>query len=527
MEDGQRRIQMIKAGVLKFEHVDRRVDEARDLVGGLLLGAKASAKKARPARRQKDEIAPLEDGSATETDVKPASLERQMAIPLFHAALDMSRPREKCVIRVVPADQKGVVLHEDRIVGPVNEGQPFDLCTERLQKLRKRAMLPRRAPRLRGPDAHVGVDLPGYFEGACVRTRFPAASGAAPGRAHDEPGVVPRKGNRHGGHGSNMRAGVILASVRTMNQAVIHPNGSPAVRASPPDIARRLASFNRRRFTPELDVGLESTSFAGDSEESDLHRQELDFVHDELRAVEGQASAAPTDPDAFVQWFERLEAVGPGQHDPLFEWLETSASKEAMTWFLAQEVAGEAGFEDLVALTQIKMPTRAKLELARNYWDEMGQGQASAMHGPMLSRLADELGIASRLEEAVWESLAMSNLMIGMAVHRRHAYRSIGALGVIELTAPGRARKVNEGLKRLGFGGEARRYYALHSTLDLKHSEAWNREILRPLVASDPRMARPIAEGALARLTAGARCFDRYRRTLNFGRGETPNRPTS
>jgi hypothetical protein len=312
-----------------------------------------------------------------------------------------------------------------------------------------------------------------------------------------------------------------------MTQAVIDPNDFPTARASPPEIARRLASFNRRRFTPELDGELEAASFARDSEECDLDRQELDFVHDELRAVEGHASEAPTDPDAFVQWFEHLEAAGPGQHDPLFDWLETSATREAMTWFLAQEVAGEARFEDLVALTQVKMPTRAKLELARNYWDEMGQGQASAMHGPMLSRLADELRVASRLEDVVWESLALSNLMIGMAVHRRHAYRSIGALGVIELTAPGRARKVNNGLKRLGLGGEARRYYALHSTLDVKHSEAWNREILRPLVAADPRIARPIAEGALARLTAGARCFDRYRRTLKLGRDETPNRPTS
>jgi hypothetical protein len=34
---------------------------------------------------------------------------------------------------------------------------------------------------------------------------------------------------------------------------------------------------------------------------------------------------------------------------------------------------------------------------------------------------------------------------------------------------------------------------------------------LHPLVAADPTLARPIAEGALARLEAGRRCFDRYR----------------
>ncbi len=87
---------------------------------------------------------------------------------------------------------------------------------------------------------------------------------------------------------------------------------------------------------------------------------------------------------------------------------------------------------------------------------------------------------------------------------------------MIELTAPGRAVYVNRGLKRLGLGGEVRRYFALHATLDVKHSEAWNREVLRPLVAENPRVAPAIAEGALLRLTAGARCFARYRRELRL-----------
>jgi hypothetical protein len=271
--------------------------------------------------------------------------------------------------------------------------------------------------------------------------------------------------------------------------------------------ARRLDAFNRVRFRPGDDG-------ATHADEWTLGELELTFVESELARVRQRSAEAPSHPDAFVEWFEALEENGPGQHDPLFEWLATSASKEQMIWFLRQEVAGEAGFEDLVALTQVKMPTRAKLELARNYWDEMGQGQASAMHGPMLAQLAEGLGLDAGASEAVPEALALANLMVGLAVHRRHAFRSVGALGVIELTAPWRAVRVNDGLKRLGLGGDARRYYALHATLDVKHSAAWNREILHPLIAGDPTLARPIAEGALARLEAGRRCFDRYRERL-------------
>jgi hypothetical protein len=164
----------------------------------------------------------------------------------------------------------------------------------------------------------------------------------------------------------------------------------------------------------------------------------------------------------------------------------------------------------------VKLPTQAKLELARNYWDEMGRGRENAMHGPMLEQLAHALDLQPREEETVWEAHALANLLVALAANRRYTFHAVGALGAVELTAPGRAALVNAGLQRLGFGMPVRRYYALHSTLDVKHSEDWNREVLRPLVAEDPERARAIAEGALMRLQAGALCFERYRRELGL-----------
>jgi len=245
-----------------------------------------------------------------------------------------------------------------------------------------------------------------------------------------------------------------------------------------------------------------------------MRLREGELVERERALVADRAAQAPTSGAELVQWFEALERSGPGQHDPLFDWLAERATLDEMRWLLVQEVAGEAGFEDLVALTQVKLPDRAKLELARNYWDEMGRGHASGMHGPMLAHLADALSLATLDVEIVEESLALGNLMSALAANRRYAYHAIGALGAIELTAPGRAAKVNEGLRRLGVHATARQYFALHATLDVKHSKAWNEEVLAPLVTIDPDCAHAIAEGALLRLTAGARCFERYREEL-------------
>src|SRR5690606_6954584 len=169
---------------------------------------------------------------------------------------------------------------------------------------------------------------------------------------------------------------------------------------------------------------------------------------------------------------------------------------------------------------QVKMPTRPKLELARNYWDEMGRGNEGGMHGPMLDKLARALELEPTIEDTVWPSLALGNTLVAFSTSRRYAYHALGALGAVELTAPWRAAHVAAGLKRLGVGPE-RKYFALHATLDVAHSEAWNAEVLRPLAEDHPECVRSLAEGAVMRLMAGARCFEAYRDRLW---GETAER---
>ncbi len=247
-------------------------------------------------------------------------------------------------------------------------------------------------------------------------------------------------------------------------------------------------------------------------EEMLCRRLERQLVERERHLLAPQIGRVPRDAEGFVGWLEELKQVGPGQGDALFPWLAEHASYEEMCWFLHQEMAGEAGFDDLVALSQLKLPARPKLELARNYWDEMGQGHEGGMHGPMLGRLGAALPPSG--EPPVWETLALGNLMVALATNRVYAYQSIGALGAIELTAPGRAELVNAGLKRLGFDGAVRRYYALHATLDVRHSQTWNREVFAPMVHMNPELAPLFAEGALMRLRAGERCFERYRAEL-------------
>ncbi len=271
---------------------------------------------------------------------------------------------------------------------------------------------------------------------------------------------------------------------------------------------RELTRYNAARLEAKLP---EEYSADALDREAMWARAEVEFVETLRRAIAPLSTNIPQEVDEFIAWFEALKQNGPGQGDPLFPFLAETATFEQMKWFLRQEVAGEAGFDDLLAMTQVKMPERAKLEMARNFWDEMGRGAAKGMHGPMLARLADYFEIAPRAEDVVPQSLALGNTMIALARHRRYAFHSVGALGAIEMTAPTRAGFVDRGLRRLRVPAKRRHYFALHAVLDVKHSEAWNREVIRTLVAEDSRRARAIGEGALMRLWHGARCFERYR----------------
>jgi hypothetical protein len=282
----------------------------------------------------------------------------------------------------------------------------------------------------------------------------------------------------------------------------------PSDRAS--HVQQQLARWNRERLAPGLPTDWRVT-MERDQEMLGLEAQFIEILRNEVCR---EAAKVPDAASAFVQWFEELKHRGPGQKDPLFPWLAERATLDQMRWYLRQEAAGEAGFDDLTAYAQVKLPRRVKLELARNYWDEMGRGNAKGMHGPMLERLVQHLNIEPAIEHTVHESLALANAMTAMATRRDHAWHAVGALGVIELTAPQRSAAVAAGLKRLHVPPKARSYFDLHATLDVKHSISWNAEAIAPAIDQDPRRARAIAEGALIRLNCGARCFERYRREL-------------
>jgi pyrroloquinoline quinone (PQQ) biosynthesis protein C len=176
--------------------------------------------------------------------------------------------------------------------------------------------------------------------------------------------------------------------------------------------------------------------------------------------------------------------------------------------FLAMEGGPDAGFDDLVAACQVGLHGSAKLELAQNYWDEMGNGSPDRVHTVLHDRLvaAIDMPRLSRDELPV-EALERTALGGLLATNRWLQPEMIGALGMIELQAGPRCRKVVQGFDRLGAPAAAYPFYTEHAEVDPRHGKDWVEKAVVPLVAQQPSWQQRILRGAWWRLELSLRFF--------------------
>jgi len=219
--------------------------------------------------------------------------------------------------------------------------------------------------------------------------------------------------------------------------------------------------------------------------------------------------ALPADPDAFVDWYRAAAFTHPLYEHDLYAHLASEADRGAIEWFLRMEAAGEAAFDDVVALAQVGTRGEVKLEMAQNYWDEMGNGKSHKVHTHMFHRLVEGLEIeAPAADELPWQVLAGVNVMLWCAIPRRNAFRAQGVLGAVELLAPQRCTRLVHGALRVGIEKRTMVYYGAHAIIDVGHAEGWLAHVVRPQVAELPESRLGIAEGLIVRADASLDYFD-------------------
>ncbi len=205
---------------------------------------------------------------------------------------------------------------------------------------------------------------------------------------------------------------------------------------------------------------------------------------------------------------EALRRIARDSDDSIYDWLATSADWKQLVRFMAIEGGPDGGFDDLVALCQVGIRGPAKVVLGANYWDEMGRGRPEDVH----TTLHDKLVAAVAMPRIPRDELPLSALYRAalnglLATNRWLQPEMIGALGLLELQAGPRCRRVLRALERLRAPADALPFYAEHAQTDPRHGKEWLDGAVEPLVEEHPEWAERVLRGARWRSAVNDRLF--------------------
>lgn len=192
-----------------------------------------------------------------------------------------------------------------------------------------------------------------------------------------------------------------------------------------------------------------------------------------------------------------------------YKWLARQAEWGEVVEFLALEGGPDAGFDDLVASCQTGLFGAPKMELATNYWDEMGNGDPAEVHTTLHEELVAAIDMPRiPLDRQPVTALARSAFGGLLATNRWLQPEMLGALGLIELQAGPRCRLVLQALERCGAPAAAIPFYAVHAEVDPRHGKDWLDKAIAPTVAEHPDWGARIVRGAHWRAAVNAAFLD-------------------
>jgi pyrroloquinoline quinone (PQQ) biosynthesis protein C len=244
----------------------------------------------------------------------------------------------------------------------------------------------------------------------------------------------------------------------------------------------------------------------------------LDF---EIALIREGAADYPLDGKEYVLWLKRIIASHPASQHPFYRpYLQDHGTREDVRFFIAQETSLDPRFDDILALIQLGTDGNEKIEIAGNYWDEMGNGEITNMHGALFAQALAALGVDDQYikDNLLLEAKLCGNLSAALTLSRRHYFKAIGYFGVTEYLTPRRFRSLGQAWRRLGLPAEGIRYHDVHVEVDAGHAAGWFKNVIEPAIDRDARVGRDIAIGTLIRLNTSQRYLDALLARTGFNR---------
>ena len=271
----------------------------------------------------------------------------------------------------------------------------------------------------------------------------------------------------------------------------------------------------------------------------ELHYREIPGVDDrwewdpELLAF--RASLERPFEEALAEAVATMPAVEPGPIDvrlrdvlrlddgiSLSAYLAREGSERDYREFLMHRSAYHLKEADPHAWAIPRLRGKAKVALLEIESDEYGGGDARWMHSELFGRAMTALGldptVGAYVDRLPGSTLATVNLMSLFGLHRRWRGAIVGHLAGFEMTSSIPNRRYGDGLRRLGYGGDALGFFDEHVEADAVHEAIAANELAGSLVAEDPRLEADVLFGARALCALEATFADRAISAWRAGR---------
>lgn len=215
--------------------------------------------------------------------------------------------------------------------------------------------------------------------------------------------------------------------------------------------------------------------------------------------------------DRFVSELRKIIREHPANNHYFYShYLPNDSTIDDIAFYLTQESALDPRFDDFIALMQIGLSVGPKLELASNYWDEMGNGKASSVHSNLFKLMLKEVGVTDQTiqDNQLVEAIVCGNLSALLALRKPLIYRAIGSFAVTEFLFPRRCSQLIKAWSRNDLSTASIQYHRDHIMIDAHHADGFFRNVIVPCIDDNPSTADEIYWGVMARLNSSERYLD-------------------
>ncbi len=214
-----------------------------------------------------------------------------------------------------------------------------------------------------------------------------------------------------------------------------------------------------------------------------------------------------------------LRAIAEQEGASLSSYVRAKASLQEVREFLVHRSAYQLKEADPHSWAIPRLFGAPKAALIEIQADEYGGGRPEWIHAELFARSMRALGLdpsyGAYLDLIPGVTLATVNQMSLFGLHRRWRGAIVGHLALFEMTSSIPNRRYGDGLRRLGFSGDATLFFDEHVEADAVHENLAAVDLAGGLVNQDPSLYESVLWGARTLAYLGERwaehLLDRWR----------------